>query len=458
MKFPVRAKLILCFLLFTAVGVGALALFGGVFLRQQYLTARVRRLYKDANYISESYKVNGGSLQQNLLESMAYVSESEIWILSTDGTVTAWSGNEAHPEKVPGFDPAAGINGYYMTGDFYQTLKNDSISVYKPLSTAIQPQGYVVLHSPMSGILESADEALRFSYIILAVLLAAAVLLLVLLDFILVRPLKKTEQAALEYAHGNLSYPNPVKTRDEVGIIALTQEDLARQLSSSAEDQRRLLANISHDFRSPLTSIRGYMAAIQDGTIPPELQGKYIDVVISETNRLTNLSNGLLDMAQLESGIILDRTNFDINDLIREVLGTFEGRMAEKDMVFRVTFEQTSQYVNVDRSRIEQVLYNLVDNAIKFSGERSSIDLSTYLERDKVFVSVRDHGAGIAKEHLGKIWNRFYKTDASRGRDKKSTGLGLAIVREIIQAHRENIDVISTVGVGTEFIFTLTES
>ena len=113
------------------------------------------------------------------------------------------------------------------------------------------------------------------------------------------------------------------------------------------------------------------------------------------------------------------------------------------------------QPVHADRSRIQQVIYNLVDNAIKFSNLDSTVDIATHLHGDKVFVSVTDHGVGIEKENLNKIWERFYKTDASRGKDKKGTGLGLAIVREIIQAHKENIDVISTPGVGTEFIFKL---
>ena len=153
--------------------------------------------------------------------------------------------------------------------------------------------------------------------------------------------------------------------------------------------------------------------------------------------------------------MILDRSDFDLNQLIREVLLSFEGRVEEKRIVFNVTFEEESCYVNADRARIQQVIYNLVDNAIKFSEYDSAIDLSTSLHGDKVLTSVADHGVGIEKENLPKIWDRFYKTDSSRGKDKKGTGLGLSIVREIIQAHRENIDVISTPGVGTEFIFSL---
>ncbi|MBR6977942.1 MAG: HAMP domain-containing histidine kinase, partial [Lachnospiraceae bacterium] len=199
----------------------------------------------------------------------------------------------------------------------------------------------------------------------------------------------------------------------------------------------------------------GYVTAIQDGTIPPESEGHYLDVVLSEVDRLTTLANGLLDLTQLEKGIILHRSDFDLRELVLEVLPAFEGRVEEKNLSFDVTFETETVPVNADRDRIGQVLHNLVDNAIKFSGDDSTIDIVAHLVGEKVFVSVRDHGIGIDKENLPKIWTRFYKIDQSRGKDKKGTGLGLSIVREIIQAHKENIDVISTPDVGTEFIFTL---
>ncbi|MCI8512304.1 MAG: cell wall metabolism sensor histidine kinase WalK, partial [Lachnospiraceae bacterium] len=132
-----------------------------------------------------------------------------------------------------------------------------------------------------------------------------------------------------------------------------------------------------------------------------------------------------------------------------------EGMCDAKNIILDLTFSNDVLMVHADLGKIQQVLYNLIDNAIKFSHEDSVIYIQSQVKYEKVFVSVKDTGAGIPKESLKKIWDRFFKSDASRGRDKKGTGLGLAIVKEIIQAHNENIDVISTVGVGSEFIFTL---
>ena len=457
MRFSLRLKVFLAAFIMILGGFLFLWIWGNELIFKNRLSEKINALYKDANYISLSYRVNEGSIQQTLLESIAYTTDSDIWILNTHGGLEAHSGTGDTPAETLPFNPAGAEKGYYFIGDFYGSRSTETLSVFVPLSLSVIPQGYAVIHYPTASIQRAADQDLIMAYIIFGVMAALLILLAVLVDLIVIRPTRKIRAAGIEYCNENLSYPNPLPNRrDELGQIALSEQDLARQLSASAEDQHRFIANISHDFRSPLTSIRGYITAMQDGTIPPEMQDKYFGVVLNETERLTKLANGLLDMTQLENGIRLSRTVFDINDLIREVLPTFEGAVNEKDLTFKLTFEEEHRLVTADRARIQQVLYNLVDNAIKFSEAGSTVDLATAFRGEKVFVSVSDHGCGIEKENLGKIWDRFYKTDSSRGRDKKGTGLGLSIVREIIQAHKERIDVISTPGVGTEFIFSLT--
>ena len=193
-----------------------------------------------------------------------------------------------------------------------------------------------------------------------------------------------------------------------------------------------------------------------DGTIPPELQEKYFNIVLRETERLTKLTSGLLTLNSMDpKQNRLCRTRFDINTAIKNTAATFEGTCTAKRISIELLFTDRESYVWADMGKIQQVLYNLIDNAIKFSQPDSVITVETTLKYEKLFVSVRDTGVGIPKDSLKKIWERFYKTDTSRGKDKKGTGLGLAIVKEIIQLHDENINVISTEGVGTEFIFSL---
>ena len=233
---------------------------------------------------------------------------------------------------------------------------------------------------------------------------------------------------------------------------------MAGALRDYDEDQRKLISNVSHDFRSPLTSIKGYIEAILDGTIPPELQDKYLNIVLRETERLTGLTSNLLALNSMDpKQNRLNKTEFDINTVIKNTAAAFEGTCTAKHITIDLLFSEWHSLVYADKSKIQQVLYNLIDNAIKFSHTDSTITVETTSKYEKIFVSVRDTGIGIPKDSLKKIWERFYKTDLSRGKDKKGTGLGLAIVKEIIQLHDENINVVSTEGVGTEFIFSLSK-
>ncbi len=151
----------------------------------------------------------------------------------------------------------------------------------------------------------------------------------------------------------------------------------------------------------------------------------------------------------------LDITSFDINHIIKRTANSFEGTCVKKHVKLNLTFSEKETFVNADKSKIQQVLYNLIDNAIKFSHNNSQIRITTIEKKEKVIVSIKDFGIGIPKNSLKKVWERFYKTDLSRGKDRKGTGLGLSITKEIINAHNENINVTSTEGVGTEFTFTL---
>ena len=330
------------------------------------------------------------------------------------------------------------------------------ISAFAPITSQYKVKGYVIIHSSMQDLHKSCDSLLNISYLTLLILFLLSLIILLFFTEMVYLPLRKITHATEQYAIGNFRYEFQVDSEDEIGYLAASLAYMASEVAKSEDNQKRLVANISHDFRSPLTSMRGYLEAMQDGTIPPELHEKYIGVVLNETDRLTKLTNSLLTLNNLNTqGMILDRTNFDINPVIKNTAASFEGTCRSKLVTIELVLTGEQMYVNADMVKIQQVLYNLVDNAIKFSHKNSSIKIETIEKSNKLLVSVKDNGIGIPKESLKLIWNRFYKTDLSRGKDKKGTGLGLSIVKEIIQSHNENINVVSTEGVGTEFIFTL---
>ena len=452
MKLKLRTKLLIAFIVVALLGFLGLTFMGRLAYRQA-ISQTATSLHKQAVLIARSEVIRRPGSQDSL-SLLASANNTDIWIVDVSGRVYSSSGSSSAPAAIEGFS-LTDQRSFYMTGTFFGCFPDGTLTVFAPITTDITLNGYVLIHCPYAQLWQVVNQWQLFSYIAYGIMLLLLAVLLIIESVSTVSAIQKTAKAGHEYANGNLSFPLELRRRDEIGEIAEIEKDLARQVGTASEDQKKFLANISHDFRSPLTSIKGYVGAIQDGTIPPEAQSHYLDVVLSEVDRLTTLANGLLDLTQLEKGIILDRSDFDLRELVMEVLPAFEGRVEEKELSFDVTFESETVPVNADRDRVGQVLHNLIDNAIKFSENDSTIDIVSHLAGEKVFVSVRDHGIGIEKENLPKIWTRFYKIDQSRGKDKKGTGLGLSIVREIIQAHKENIDVISTPGVGTEFIFTL---
>ena len=259
-----------------------------------------------------------------------------------------------------------------------------------------------------------------------------------------------------EFANGNLAYKIPASSEDEIGYLANSLNYMAEKLNRNGEYQRQFISNISHDFRSPLTSIKGYVDAMLDGVIPADSQEKYLKIIAYEAGRLEKLTEGLLTLNELDiHKRLLKIETFDINEVIKHTAAAFEGDCTRRKIVLELVLSGRELYARADMEQIQQVLYNLLNNAVKFSSNDSTIIIETTEKNDKIFVSVKDHGIGIPKQSLHRIWERFYKTDISRGKDQTGTGLGLSIVKEIINAHGQNINVISTEGVGTEFIFTL---
>ena len=328
-----------------------------------------------------------------------------------------------------------------------------------PVVNGFTTNGYFLLHRNLQNIEQQQKHLVRRIYITIAVIYLFSFIIFLAFELMVYFPLRRITDAAAQYALGNLDYEIPVNAEDEMGYLSASLNYMSSQLRDMENYQKTFVANVSHDFRSPLTSIKCYVEAIAYGTIPQELQGKYLKIILFETERLTDLTRDLLELNEFDTkNLLLDKAPFDIHEIIRTTAASFEGTCTEKRISIELVLATRHLSVFADKRKIQQVLYNLIDNAIKFSEPDSIITVETTERGDKVFTSVKDYGTGIPKDAINKIWERFYKTDASRGKDKKGTGLGLSIVKESIQAHGENINVISTEGVGTEFTFSLPKS
>lgn len=314
----------------------------------------------------------------------------------------------------------------------------------------------VYMHTPVDEVKASRMKILQYFLISGGVAISIAVLLIYIFSLRISRPLKQIKNAAARISNGEFEKRLDVKTKDEIGELAKMFNQMAAALQNIEEMRRGFIANVSHELRTPMTSIRGFVEGILDGTIPPERQNQYLAIVRDETNRLNRLVNDLLDLAKMEAGEMkLSITAININELIRKCVIKLETLFLEKDLTVDADFEEEDMQVKGDSDAIERVLVNLMHNAAKFTPQGGKIRVVTHKNKDKVEITIADNGIGIDENELDMIWDRFYKTDKSRGRDKAGTGLGLAIVRNIINEHGQSISVQSKPGEGTAFTFTL---
>lgn len=465
MKKTLYLKLVLAYFIFGLFSFIVISVFVPNIAMEQLTREKSEDLYSEATLISNTYATELYTSQTDLetvktqLDFLSVYLNSNIQIINPSGRLVLDTSRPINVEEaimIENFDPTATAGSYYMVDNFFGFYETDVLSVVAPITSDYMVKGYVVIHCPLNEIRESSNNILNISYITLIILFLLSLIILIFFTDMVYIPLRKITHATEQYAGGNMHYDFQVESDDEMGYLAACLNYMADQIANSEDDQKKFIANVSHDFRSPLTSIRGYLEAMLDGTIPPEMHEKYIQIVLNETERLTKLTNSLLLLNNLNTrGMLLDKTDFNINQVIRDTAVSFEGTYLKKTMAIELVLTEEELYVHADLEKIQQVLYNLIDNAIKFSHHNSVIRIETSLKKNKLFVSVKDSGIGIPKEDQKLIWDRFYKSDLSRGKDKKGTGLGLSIVKEIINAHNENINVISTEGVGTEFIFSL---
>lgn len=468
MRKTLYLKFVLAYLIFGLFGFMVVATFVSSMVNDQTKKEKADSLYREATLIANTYASalynNETSLDtvQSHLEAIHTYLDASIWIVNPSGRMILDSSRRLDIDQeviIEGFDPSVTAGTYYTVGNFFGSFEEEMLSVFAPISGDYKIRGYVVIHYPMAVLQAAAANTLNINYVQLVMLFLLSLIILIFFTELVYMPLRKITEATEHYANGNMHYEFSVESEDEIGYLAATLSYMAGEIARAEDDQKKFVANISHDFRSPLTSIRGYLEAMLDGTIPPELHEKYLAIVLNETQRLTKLTNGLLTLNNLNTkGMLLELSDFDINQVIRNVAASFEGTCRSKSIAIELVLTGEEMLVKADMSKIQQVLYNITDNAIKFSHQNSVIKIETTEKHNKIFVSIKDSGIGIPKDELKMIWDRFYKSDLSRGKDKKGTGLGLSITKEIIQAHNENINVISTEGVGTEFIFSLPKS
>lgn len=402
------------------------------------------------------------------------VDELVMFIIDEDGRIILSGGaDEAH--KFGGDDGIFDYDEpiYYLPEDFVTELKeNDS---YHDISTlgGLFSEKYMVhsvpfrdesgrfmgavvassQNSDMNILLSGMSKTIFMStlWLMLAVLVATY-----FISERLVSPIRAMSKAARSFAKGQFDVRVPVRGDDEISELAGAFNNMASSLASNEEMRRLFLANVSHDLRTPMTTISGFIDGILDGAIPPEKHEYYLGVIAGEVRRLSRLVSALLDITKIQAGERkFTPVSFDICEMCRQVLISSEQRIEAKKLDVVFDCDCDNMYAVGDTDAIHQIVYNLMDNALKFSDEGGKYQITITEEGSKIVTSVYNEGEGIPEGDLPYVFDRFYKSDRSRGLDKTGVGLGLYIARTIIEAHGETISVESEHGKWCRFTFTL---
>lgn len=394
------------------------------------------------------------------LQSLERFANTRIWVLDRRGTVYGvstsekeWIGRQITAEEM--LDVLKGQiivkKGIYDKGG-----ETPMITVGMPIMINGVVVNAIIMHTPIYEVTNAISEIHKIIWTAMGISLLISIIILYIVSKKLSSPLQSMDKAAKLLAQGDFSQRVEVYTNDEIGRVTKTFNYMAEQLQTIEENRRSFISSVAHELRSPMTLIRGFVQGIVDGTIPKEENNKYLNIILKETTRLSKLISNLLDLQKMESSQYpINPQSFDINELIRRTLLKYEEEIEKKGIEVNLDLVDDQVMVWADKDAIEQVVSNLLENSMKFMGEKGKLDVKTMVTDNKVWIKIQDNGIGISQEDMDDIWKKFFKADRSRDRNKEGTGLGLYIVKKIMDRHGEKIKVESELGKGAAFIFSL---
>lgn len=464
---------------FFIIGI-ALMVFAGNYITNDVLATNRNNAKQLADTTSKL--ISSSFLQENpegsvmvLCKNISLMADStgaDVYICNGDGDVIAC------PETLSGFDPESeqecpSHKEYHLPKDYIEKIKDESIVEFSTLGNvyeenhciAIEPifvmgkyLGFCVVATPLSGtILENIGR-------ILVMFLLSAAIALVLISIVvyymtgkIAKPIRNLETATSCYALGDFSYRVPeINSNDELSRLITKFNAMANSLSALEDSRRSFVANVSHEFKTPMTTIGGFINGILDGTIPPEKQEYYLNIVSSEINRLSRMVNMMLNISKIETGnVTMTMESFDISQKLVSTFLGFEQLISDKNIEIEGFDDLNPLMVHGDSAMLEQAIYNLADNAVKFTNEGGKIIINASSDKKYVYFAITNTGKGIPEKDIDKVFDRFYKVDRSRSTDVKSTGLGLYLVRSIINLHSGTITVESKPDSYTRFTVKL---
>lgn len=449
-------------------------------LKELYYNQQLEQLTNEARHIAASPEIHDKNLSIHLLYTLAGASNGNIMVTDKNGYIINCIGMGMSMKYI--IDEKISVIGHHdlpwdehdlqtiMQGEIisyrgtYHFLDTDVLSVAVPLFNEGQVDGTVILSSPLAPIEERISALQKITLYAGLLGITLATFLSLLFSRTLSQPLLKMHQAARSMARGDYSRRVKVKSKDEIGLLAHSLNSLAAELQEKIttlerldKTRREFVANVSHELRTPLSIIQGYTEALIDGMASSEAdRQKYLTDIHEETLRLRRLVTEILDLQKIEAGRVdIKKQKLSLLDLTKRVFDKFKTLANDKNIITSLDFASGSYMVEADSDRLEQVIINLLDNAIRITPAGGKVIVSLSESEDMVQVSITDTGPGISPEEQPLIWERFHKVDKSRTRKGEGTGLGLAIAKNIIEGHGGLIKVTSKPGEGSTFSFII---
>lgn len=465
----IKFKTFLYFLLFAAVLMVALWVLQVVLLNNFYDTMKTQQTKEVAEEIESAYKYKDTDKFLDLVSDISESYDMYIYVVSYDGKTTYFQPSTNDVAQAPGGNSmqyAAQIQTLNEQmiksgGSAYVTIPgSDSSQEIFACGSVLQHKNkdpmIVYIFSPLwpvSSIIKILTHQLIYVTIISFIL---ACVISLYLSTRISRPIRKINKDAKKLAAGEYGIVFSGGHYSELVDLTDTLTTASIELEKSDMLQKDLIANVSHDLKTPLTMIKSYAEMIRDiSGDNPEKRDEHLKVIIDEADRLNVLVNDLLTMSRLQSGkLTLEKSEFNLTETVEGILHTY--KILEEEDDYKFVFQCDGEFIVVaDEEKIKQVITNLINNAVKFSGEDKTVIVSLKKRGRNVAFRVEDHGPGIAREELDHIWERYYRSSSNMEREKEGTGLGLSICKEILNLHKAKFGTYSTLGEGSQFWFEL---
>ncbi len=466
-------------ILLSFIILGAAMLFFGIRYwagdKERLMSENVDNIVQTAEELIETGtqldNMNSVRILCNMLSTISSAIDSDVFICNTQGDVVYCQ--HILKRNMVVFTGKCPFHGSYhisqkilnetAKGGFSELTKLDGIFlnynfvVAKPIYTNNEPIGYVFATQPiLSGIKSFLLTIFQVFFISAIIALLIACASTYFLTYQLTRPLREMSEATKRYAQGEFSYRVDVTGKGELADLSIAFNSMAKELATLESTRRSFVANVSHELKTPMTTIGGFLDGILDGTIEKEKREYYLQIVSDEVKRLSRLVTGMLNMSKIEAGeLSIKPVDFDISEMIFKTTLAFEQIIEKKNIEIAGMDLMKSVIIKADEDMINQVIYNLIDNAVKFTPSGGTITFRVEADGKRAIVRIKNTGDGIPSDEIGRIFERFYKVDKSRSYNVNGAGLGLYLVKTLIEMHGGQITAISSENEFTEFIFWL---